>query len=348
MTGELLRALRRQRAGVPRLVGDRARRPRDGQRAAPAAGQAVLPRPHRDGHGGVLGGAVREHGGAAAGRAAGGAGRRAGAWSVGMWAILGFAAVVPWVVVIAQSVSARAHLRDARATGAAVRPAAALVARAGARRAGSCGARGWPGRWCSRSSPTPPAPTCCSRGCRRSSPTPAWAPTSAGAGSRCSRSSGCRRRSSRPVLTARMRNPYPLVVGFVALLGRRLPRAVARRPRRAPRCGWCCSASARGRSRCMLALIGLRIAHARDRRRRCPGWCRALGLRARGRRAGRHRPPARGDGLVARAVRSCCSAWSRSCSWRRWFACRPTMLGAEPARRCPDERVRAALGTLLR
>jgi CP family cyanate transporter-like MFS transporter len=28
-------------------------------------------------------------------------------WSVGMWAILGFAAVVPWVVVIAQSVSAR-------------------------------------------------------------------------------------------------------------------------------------------------------------------------------------------------------------------------------------------------
>ena len=32
-------------------------------------------------------------------------------WSVGMWAIVGFAAVVPWVVVIAQSVSARSHLR---------------------------------------------------------------------------------------------------------------------------------------------------------------------------------------------------------------------------------------------
>ena len=50
-----------------------------------------------------------------------------------------------------------------------------------------------------------------------------------------------------PVLTARMRNPYPLVVGFVACwvvgyLGLMLGPAHRR-------CGWCCSASGRGRSR---------------------------------------------------------------------------------------------------
>ena len=195
MTGGPPAGAGRQRTGVHRMVGDRARRPGDGQRAAPAAGQAVLPRPHRHRHRVVLGGDVRERGGAAAGRAARGAGRR--------------------VALVGRDVG-DPRVRGRRAVGGRDRRSPSRLARTcetscderrGAtdrrpssgrvrRRAGSCGARGWPGRWCSRSSPTPPARTCCSRGCRRSSPTPAWAPTSGGGGWRSSRSSGCPRRSS--------------------------------------------------------------------------------------------------------------------------------------------------------
>ncbi len=51
-------------------------------------------------------------------------------WSVGVWAAVGVAAAVPWVVVIVRSVAARAHLRELvrRSPGPA---ASALTARAG-------------------------------------------------------------------------------------------------------------------------------------------------------------------------------------------------------------------------
>ena len=58
-------------------------------------------------------------------------------WSVGMWAILGFAAVVPWVVVIVQSVSARSHLRKLVRRAPRARPA---------RRPRAGGCRGEPDR----------------------------------------------------------------------------------------------------------------------------------------------------------------------------------------------------------
>ena len=130
VVGELLRGRRAEHAGVPRLVGDRARRHGHGQRAAAAAGEAVLPGPHRGGHGGVLGRDVGQHGRAAAGRAAGRAGRGLARLGRACGRSSGSRRWCRGWSSIARSVAARSHLREIlRRAPRAERPA--LLVRSG-------------------------------------------------------------------------------------------------------------------------------------------------------------------------------------------------------------------------
>ena len=245
-----------------------------------------------------------------------------------MWAILGFAAVVPWVVVIAQSVSARSHLRKlVRRAPRSDRPAA--LVRAGAQESRIV----WRSRLAWALVLTFFANTTCTYVLF------AWLPeilADAGLGADVGGRwlavfaiLGLPASLVSPVLTARMRNPYPLVVGFAAcwvvgLLGLML---VARAGDRA--CGWSCSASGRGRSRSCSRSSACGPGRPRSPSR-CPGWCRGSGTRS------------RSSGRWASGVLHVATG-----SWREpflvllglvalllvagWFACRPTMLGPEPA-----------------
>lgn len=177
--------------------------------------------------------------------------------AIGVWALAGLAAVVPWVVVIAQSVTARAHLRE-------------LVRRA-PRGPGGPVAAPVPGlaRVVWRS---PLAWALAITFAMNSLGTYvlfAWLPQilldaglPAGAGGRwlaVFAILGLPASLVTPVLTARMRNPYPLVVGFVVLwaagyLGLWLAPAHGT-------AAWCVLAGVgNGSFPVLLALIGLRSA----------------------------------------------------------------------------------------
>jgi len=247
--------------------------------------------------------------------------------SVGMWAILGFAAVVPWVVVIAQSVSARAHLRNlVRRAPRTDRPAA--LVRAGAEESRIV----WRSRLAWALVLTFFANTTCTYVLF------AWLPeilADAGLGADVGGRwlavfaiLGLPASIVSPVLTARMRNPYPLVVGFVAcwvvgLLGLMLA------PAHGTAVWMVLVGIGPGSFPIMLALIGLRS--------RTPAIAVALSGMVQGVGYGLAVVGPVGIGVLHVATGS----------WREpflvllglvglllvagWFACRPTMLGPKPA-----------------
>lgn len=250
-------------------------------------------------------------------------------FSVGMWAILGFAAVVPWVVVIAQSVAARSHLRTLlRRAPRTDRPAA--LERAGAAESRIV----WRSRLAWALVLTFFANTTCTYVLF------AWLPeilADAGLGADVGGRwlavfaiLGLPASIASPVLTARMRNPYPLVVGFVAcwvvgLLGLMLT------PAHGTAVWMVLVGIGPGSFPIMLALIGLRS--------RTPAVAVALSGMVQGLGYGLAVVGPVGIGVLHVATGS----------WREpflvllglvglllvagWFACRPTMLGPEPTAR---------------
>ncbi|WP_421732762.1 CynX/NimT family MFS transporter [Cellulomonas sp.] len=248
-------------------------------------------------------------------------------WSVGMWAVLGLAAVVPWVVVIAQSVSARAHLRGLLRRAPRHERPAALV-RAGAQESRIV----WRSRLAWALVLTFFANTTCTYVLF------AWLPeilADAGLGDDVGGRwlavfaiLGLPASIVSPVLTARMRNPYPLVVGFVAcwvvgLLGLML----------APADGtalWMVLLGiGPGAFPIMLALIGLRS--------RTPAIATALSGMVQGLGYGLAVVGPVGIGILHDTTGSWDQAFAVLLALvglllvAGWFACRPTMLGAEPA-----------------
>ncbi len=142
---------------------------------------------------------------------------RAAGWrvSVGMWAVVGLAAIVPWIAVVARSVAARSHLREIlRRAPRADRPA--LLARSGAAESRLVwrSRLGWALVLTFFANTTGVYVTF------------AWLPqilADAGLGAAVAGRwlavfaiLGLPAALFAPVLTARMRNPYPLVAGFVA------------------------------------------------------------------------------------------------------------------------------------
>ena len=246
-------------------------------------------------------------------------------FSVGMWAILGFAAVVPWVVVIAQSVSARSHLRTLVRRAPRTERPAALV------RAGSQESRiVWRSPLAWALVLTFFANTTCTYVLF------AWLPeilADAGLGADVGGRwlavfaiLGLPASIVSPVLTARMRNPYPLVVGFAAcwvvgLLGLMLA------PAHGTAVWMVLVGIGPGSFPIMLALIGLRS--------RTPAIAVALSGMVQGVGYGLAVVGPVGIGVLHEATGS----------WREpflvllglvglllvagWFACRPTMLGPE-------------------
>lgn len=250
--------------------------------------------------------------------------------SVGMWAVLGFATVVPWVIVIAQSVSARSHLRilvrRAQPRTRTDRPAA--LERAGAEESRIV----WRSGLAWALVLTFFANTTCTYVLF------AWLPeilADAGLGADVGGRwlavfaiLGLPASIVSPVLTARMRNPYPLVVGFVAcwvvgLLGLMLA------PAHGTAVWMVLVGIGPGSFPIMLALIGLRS--------RTPAIAVALSGMVQGVGYGLAVVGPVGIGVLHVATGS----------WREpflvllglvalllvagWFACRPTMLGPEPA-----------------
>ncbi|GEL99342.1 MFS transporter [Cellulomonas terrae] len=247
-------------------------------------------------------------------------------WSVGMWAVLGFAAVVPWVVVVAQSVSARSHLRTlVRRAPRSERPA--VLVRAGAaesrlvRRSGLAWALVL----------TFFANTTCTYVLF------AWLPeilADAGLGADAGGRwlavfaiLGLPASLVSPVLTARMRNPYPLVVGFAAcwvagLLGLMLA------PAHGTAVWMILLGIGPGTFPIMLALIGLRS--------RTPAIAVALSGMVQGLGYALAVVGPVGIGVLHVATGS----WEAPflvllglvglLLVAGWFACRPTMLGPEP------------------
>ena len=248
-------------------------------------------------------------------------------WSVGMWAILGFAAVVPWVVVIAQSVSARSHLRGLLRRAPRSHRPAVLV------QAGSQDSRiVWRSRLAWALVLAFFANTTCTYVLF------AWLPqilADAGLGADVGGRwlavfaiLGLPASIVSPVLAARMRNPYPLVVGFVAcwvagLLGLMLV------PAHGTAVWMVLLGIGPGTFPIMLALIGLRS--------RTPAIAVALSGMVQGLGYGLAVVGPVGIGVLHVATGS----------WEvpflvllglvglllvaGWFACRPTMLGPEPA-----------------
>ena len=247
-------------------------------------------------------------------------------WSVGMWAILGFAAVVPWVVVVVQSVSARSHLRNlVRRAPRRDRPAALV-------RAGSQESRiVWRSRLAWALVLAFFANTTCTYALF------AWLPTilaDAGLGADVGGRwlavfaiLGLPASIVSPVLTARMRNPFPLVVGFAAcwvvgLLGLFLS------PAQGTAVWMVLLGIGPGTFPIMLALIGLRS--------RTPAIAVALSGMVQG----------LGYGIAVVGVVGIGQLHVATGGWREpflvllglvalllvggWFACRPTMLGADP------------------
>ncbi|KQR07752.1 MFS transporter [Cellulomonas sp. Leaf334] len=248
-------------------------------------------------------------------------------WSVGMWAVLGFAAVVPWLVVIAQSVSARSHLRDlVRRAPVTDRPA--VLVRSGAAESRIV----WRSRLAWALVLTFFANTTCTYVLF------AWLPeilADAGLGTDAGGRwlavfaiLGLPASLVAPVLAVRMRDPYPLVVGFAAcwvagLLGLMLA------PAQGTAVWMVLLGIGPGTFPIMLALIGLRS--------RTPAVAVALSGMVQGLGYALSVVGPVGIGVLHVATGS----------WREpllvllglvglllvagWFACRPTMLGVEPA-----------------
>jgi CP family cyanate transporter-like MFS transporter len=248
-------------------------------------------------------------------------------WSVGMWAILGLAAVVPWVVVIAQSVSARSHLRGVlRRAPRSDRPA--VLVQAGSQESRIV----WRSRLAWALVLAFFANTTCTYVLF------AWLPqilADAGLGADVGGRwlavfaiLGLPASIVSPVLAARMRNPYPLVVGFVAcwvagLLGLMLV------PAHGTAVWMVLLGIGPGTFPIMLALIGLRS--------RTPAIAVALSGMVQGLGYGLAVVGPVGIGVLHVATGS----------WEvpflvllglvglllvaGWFACRPTMLGPDPA-----------------
>jgi CP family cyanate transporter-like MFS transporter len=248
-------------------------------------------------------------------------------WSVGMWAVLGLAAVVPWVVVIVQSVSARAHLRTLLRRAPRTDRPAALV------RAGSAESR------LVRRSPLAWALVLTFFANTTTTYVLfAWLPTilaDAGLGTEVGGRwlavfaiLGLPASIVAPVLTARMRNPYPLVAAFVVcwiigLLGLMLS------PAHGTAAWMVLVGLGPGSFPVILTLIGLRS--------RTPAIAVALSGMVQGLGYALAIVGPVGIGVLHDATGS----------WRGpfvvmlglaslllvagWFACRPTMLGVEPA-----------------
>jgi len=246
-------------------------------------------------------------------------------WSVGLWAILGFAAVVPWVVVIAQSVSARSHLRNlVRRAPRSDRPA--VLVRSGAAESRIV----WRSRLAWALVLVFFANTTCTYVLF------AWLPkilADAGLGADVGGRwlavfaiLGLPASLVSPVLTARMRNPYPLVVGFVAcwvagLLGLMLS------PAHGTAVWMVLLGIGPGTFPIMLALIGLRS--------RTPAIASALSGMVQGLGYALAVVGPVGIGFLHRATGSwhepllVLLALVALLLVAGWFACRPTMLGAE-------------------
>lgn len=248
-------------------------------------------------------------------------------WSVGMWAVLGLAALVPWVVVIAQSVSARSHLRTlVRRAPVTDRPA--VLVRPGAAESRIV----WRSRLAWALVLTFFANTTCTYVLF------AWLPeilADAGLGTDAGGRwlavfaiLGLPASLVAPVLAVRMRDPYPLVVGFAAcwvagLLGLMLA------PAHGTAVWMVLLGIGPGTFPIMLALIGLRS--------RTPAIAVALSGMVQGLGYALSIVGPVGIGLLHVATGS----------WREpllvllglvglllvsgWFACRPTMLGTDPA-----------------
>jgi CP family cyanate transporter-like MFS transporter len=135
--------------------------------------------------------------------------------SVGMWAVVGVAAAVPWIVVVTRSVAARSHLRQIlRRAPRSERPA--LLARSGS----AASRLVWRSRlgwalvltWFANTTGTylmfAWLPTILADA--------GLAPSVAGRWLAVFAILGLPAALVAPVLTARMRNPYPLIAGFVA------------------------------------------------------------------------------------------------------------------------------------
>ena len=153
-------------------------------------------------------------------------------------------------------------------------------------------------------------------------PTPAWEPSVGGRWLAVFAILGLPASIFSPVLTARMRNPFPLVVGFAAcwvggLLGLMLS------PAHGTAVWMVLLGIGPGTFPIMLALIGLRS--------RTPAIAVALSGMVQGLGYGLavvgpwHRSAARGDGWLARAVPRAASPWSGSCS---------SAAGSPAGRRC--------------
>ncbi|KQT02648.1 MFS transporter [Cellulomonas sp. Leaf395] len=249
-------------------------------------------------------------------------------WSVGMWAILGFAAVVPWVVVIAQSVSARSHLRNLvrRAPDRSGSDRPAVLVRSGAAESRIV----WRSRLAWALVLVFFANTTCTYVLF------AWLPkilADAGLGADVGGRwlavfaiLGLPASLVSPVLTARMRNPYPLVVGFVAcwvagLLGLMLS------PAHGTAVWMVLLGIGPGTFPIMLALIGLRS--------RTPAIASALSGMVQGLGYALAVVGPVGIGFLHRATGSwhepllVLLALVALLLVAGWFACRPTMLGAE-------------------
>lgn len=246
--------------------------------------------------------------------------------SVGMWAVVGLAAIVPWLVVVARSVAARSHLREiVRRAPRVDRPA--LPAPSGARESRLVwrSRLGWALVFTFFANTTGTYVMF------------AWLPeilADAGLGADVGGRwlavfaiLGLPAALFAPVLTARMRNPYPLIVGFVGCwivgyLGLWLS------PTQGTAVWMILCGLGPGAFPVQLALIGLRT--------RTPAIASALSGMVQGLGYALAIAGPVGIGMLHEATDSWTAPFVVLLSLlvlllvAAWFACRPTMLGDEP------------------
>ncbi len=247
--------------------------------------------------------------------------------AVGMWAVVGVAAIVPWLVVVTRSMAARSHLREIlRRVPKADRPA--LLVRSGAAESRLVwrSRLGWALVLTFFANTTGTYVMF------------AWLPeilADAGLGSQVGGRwlavfaiLGLPAALFAPILTARMRNPYPLIVGFVGCwfvgyLGLWLS------PTQGTAVWMILCGLGPGAFPVQLALIGLRT--------RTAAVASALSGMVQGLGYGLAIAGPIGIGLLRQATGSWTAPFVVLLGLlvlllvAAWFACRPTMLGDEPA-----------------